>query len=124
MKGRKLEIKPGLQRQARAFVLQAILLLLDKHPKRPALIRAGKQRDDLLRALVPLYILKGTKEPHALVSSGTVSKFWKLHGVKIQGPRVARAWRERIGYSRVTRHGRVLTPNGVQYVQHALEVRR
>ena len=55
--------------------LAAVLKSLDAHPKRAALIKAGKQKDQLLRSLIPLYVSRGGVE----VSSGVTSKFWAKH---------------------------------------------
>jgi hypothetical protein len=101
------------------LAVHSLLALLELHPERRKLLKAGKQRDDLLRALIPLYAVGGTYSQQ-LFTSGSVSTFWKLNGVKIQAPRVARAYRTHIGYARMTRYGRVITPNGRAYVLSAL----
>ena len=104
----------------RARSVDEVLVALETHALRAALVRAGKQADDLLRALIPLFLAPKSKEA---ITGGTISIFWKLHGVKIEGPRAARALREHIGYARCTRHGRRITPNGIAYVRHAIDPR-
>ncbi len=96
--------------------LSQLISALDGNGKKAALIKAGKQKDQLLRSLIPLYISKGAFE----VSSGTTSKFWEKHGVKFAAPNVAKALREHVGYARRTAKGAQITPNGVKYVEQAL----
>lgn len=82
-------------------------------------VQAGKRnKDQLLRALVPLFLSVQTGLP-ALglrITSGDTEKFWKSQGVKFQAPNVARALREHVGYSRRTKTGLLITPNGLRYV--------
>lgn len=89
---------------------------LDASSKKAALIKAGKQKDQLLRALIPLYVAKGNIE----VSSGTTTRFWAKHGVSFAAPNVAKALREHVGYARRTAKGPQITPNGTKYVDAAL----
>lgn len=96
--------------------LSQVLAALETHPKKAALIKAGKQKDQLLRSLIPLYVAKGNVE----VSSGTTSKFWAAHGVTYAAPNVAKALREHVGYARRTAKGPQITPNGIKYVEAAL----
>lgn len=101
---------------AKADPLAQILADLDAHPRKAVLIKAGKQKDQLLRSLIPLYVARGTVE----VSSGITSKFWARHGVTYAAPNVAKALREHVGYARRTAKGPQITPNGVKYVEQAL----
>lgn len=96
--------------------LAQVLAALDAHPKKAALIKAGKQKDQLLRSLIPLYVAKGNIE----ISSGTASKFWAAQGVTYAAPNVAKALREHVGYARRTAKGPQITPNGIKYVEQAL----
>ena len=89
---------------------------LEASGKKAAVLKAGKQKDQLLRALLPLYLSKGEFE----VTSGTTSKFWSKNGVSFAAPNVAKALREHAGYARRTAKGAQLTPNGVKYVEAAL----
>jgi hypothetical protein len=97
--------------------LAQLFAALDGNAKKAALIKAGKQKDQLLRSLIPLYVAKGGIE----VSSGTTSKFWSKHGVTFAAPNVAKALREHVGYARRTAKGPQITPNGVKYVEQALK---
>jgi len=90
---------------------------LARHPRRAGLVRAGKQKDQLLRSLVPLYLAR----PLGLeVNSGLISRFWKLQGVKYAPPNAAKALRNHAGYAKQTKAGRLISPNGVKYVESAL----
>ena len=96
--------------------LAQVLANLDSHSKKAALIKAGKQKDQLLRSLIPLYVAKGAE-----ISSGTTSKFWAKHGVSFAAPNVAKALREHVGYARRSaKGGPQITPNGIKYVEQAL----
>lgn len=103
-------------RPARKDALNEVLAALDAHPKKAGLIKAGKQKDQLLRSLIPLYVAQGNVE----VSSGTMSKFWAKHGVKYAAPNAAKALRQHAGYARRTAKGQQITANGVKYVEQAL----
>ena len=96
--------------------LTQVLASLDAHPKKAALIKAGKQKDQLLRSLIPLYVARGGAE----VSSGVTSKSWARHGITYAAPNVAKALREHVGYARKTAKGPQITPNGIKYVEQAL----
>jgi hypothetical protein len=92
---------------------------LAQHPHGVALTRAGKtQRDSLLRALIPLYVARAGLE-HA-VTSGVIQRLWLRHGLKLQATVMAKVLREHVGYSRRTKLGLQITPNGVKYVEAAL----
>ncbi len=101
---------------AKADPLALLLGALDANGKKAALIKAGSQKDQLLRSLIPLYVAKGAFE----VSSGTASKFWAKNGVSFAAPNVAKALREHVGYARRTAKGPQITPNGIKYVEQAL----
>ena len=98
--------------------LGSVLTALDGHAKKASLIKAGKQKDQLLRSLIPLYIARNV---NAEVSSGVTSKFWAKFGVKYAAPNAAKALREHGGYSKRTKNGNQITPNGVKYVESALK---
>lgn len=104
------------KKAARKDPLTQVLASLEAHPKKAALIKAGKQKDQLLRSLIPLYVARGVVE----VSSGTTSKFWAKQGVIYAAPNVAKALREHVGYARRTAKGPQITPNGIKYVEQAL----
>jgi hypothetical protein len=106
------------KKAAPADPLAALLSALDGHAKRAALIKAGKQKDQLLRSLIPLYV---GQKLGVDISSGTTSKFWAKHGVKFAAPNAAKVLREQKGYA--TRSGSTvqITKNGVSYVEAALK---
>ena len=116
----KAEKKPAAAKKTVASTgkdpLAQVLASLDAHPKKAALIKAGKQKDQLLRSLIPLYVARGSVD----VSSGITSKFWAQHGITYAAPNVAKALREHVGYARRTKSGPQITPNGVKYVEQAL----
>ena len=99
--------------------IDALIAKLDSHPKRAALVKAGKQKDQLLRSLIPLYLAQ--KLTSTEITSGDTSDFWKLHGVKYLAPNAAKALREHVGYARRTKVGPQITPNGIKYVEAALK---
>ena len=101
--------------------LDLIEKALTKNPRRALLLRAGVQKDQLLRSLVPLYLARTID---AEVNSGIISRFWKLHGVSYATPNAAKALREHVGYARVKGNGRQITPNGIKYVEDQLLRRR
>jgi len=105
--------KPGTT----AAPVDQLVKALEAHPKRDALVKAGKQKDQLLRALIPLYVGRNVDGE---VSSGATSKFWAKYGVKFAAPNAAKALREHVGYARRTKSGPQITPNGVKYVEHAM----
>lgn len=90
---------------------------LARHPRRAGLVRAGKKKDQLLRSLVPLYLARTLGLE---VNSGLTSRFWKLQGVKYAPPNAAKALRNHPGYAKQTKAGRIISPNGVKYVEAAL----
>jgi len=110
--------KAAAAKPAPADALGAVLAALDGNAKKAALVKAGKQKDQLLRSLIPLYV---ARELDAEVSSGVTSKFWAKFGVKYAAPNAAKALREHAGYARRTKNGNQITPNGVKYVEAALK---
>lgn len=107
--------KAPAQKASNADPLAQVLAALDSSSKKAALIKAGKQKDQLLRSLIPLYVARNVD-----VSSGVTSKFWAKHGVSFAAPNVAKALREHVGYARRTAKGPQITPNGIKYVELAL----
>jgi hypothetical protein len=97
--------------------LKLILDALAQHPKKAEVVKAGKAKDQLLRSLIPLYLVR---HANVEVTSGATSNFWKANGVKYAAPNAAKALREHVGYAKATKNGRVITPNGVKYVEAAL----
>lgn len=96
--------------------LAALIDAFNAHPKKAALIKAGKKKDQLLRSLIPLYVAGEALD----VSSGTTSKFWAKHGVKYAAPNVAKAFRTHPGNVKRTSRGPRITPAGIKYVDAAL----
>lgn len=79
---------------------------------------AGKQRNQLLRSLVPLYIAKDIEVD---LNSGQIARVWKRFKVRYAGPNAAKALREHTGYAKRTANGRRITRAGVKYVETALK---
>jgi len=103
-------------------VVDDLVSALDRHHRKSELIRVGKtQKDQLLRSLIPLYL---GRHLGSEVTSGHVSKFWSLYGVKYAAPNAAKALREHVGYARQTKLGRQITPNGIKYVEAAMNGRK
>jgi hypothetical protein len=97
--------------------LTAVLAALDARANKADLIDAGKQKDQLLRSLIPLYVAQGLEVE---VSSGVASKFWAKHGVKFAAPNAAKVLREHAGYAKRTPKGPRISAAGVKYVEAAL----
>lgn len=97
--------------------LTEVLAALEAHPKKAGLVKAGKQKDQLLRSLIPLYV---ARDRAVEISSGVTSRFWAKFGVKYAAPNAAKALREHPGHSKRTKTGNQITPNGVKYVEAAL----
>ncbi len=119
----KKTVAPVKQAPARPASREAtpfdkLVAAMEKHPRRADLVRAGKEKDQLLRSLVPLYLARNLGIE---VNSGLISRFWKHYGVKYAPPNAAKALRMHVGYARQTKAGRQITPNGVKYVEAALE---
>lgn len=103
---------------AREDAFDVVMATLAKHPAKAALVKAGTQPDQLLRSLIPLYLAQGSGVD---VTSGVINKFWSKHGVKFAAPNAAKALREHVGYARQTKAGKEITPNGIKYVDAALQ---
>lgn len=103
--------------EAKADPLAEVLGALDAHPKKAALVKAGKEKDQLLRSLIPLYV---AQKLDVEVSSGVASKFWAKHGVTFAAPNAAKVLREHAGYAKRTAKGPRISPAGVKYVEAAL----
>lgn len=100
--------------------LDGLVAALEAHPRRGDLIKAGKQKDQLLRSLIPLYLVRSGEG----ISSGVTSNFWKAHGLKFAAPNAAKALREHKGYAKAHKGGRKITPLGIKYVDAALKARK
>ncbi len=99
-------------------VLGALTDALEAHPKKASVVKLGKKKDQLLRALIPLYLGRNSKGE---ISSGVTSKFWAKHGVKFAAPNAAKALREHKGYATRSKAGTAISSNGVKYVEEALK---
>jgi hypothetical protein len=97
--------------------LDVVMAALESNAKKAGLVKAGKQKDQLLRSLIPLYL---TRDRSVEVSSGVTSRFWAKFGVTFAAPNAAKALREHVGYAKRTRAGNQITPAGVKYVEAAL----
>ena len=100
-------------------VLDLLVNALESHPRRVELVKAGRKPDQLLRSLIPLYLVRKGDG----VSSGVTSKFWHLHGVKYAAPNAAKALREHKGYAKNHKGGRQITPTGVKYVESSIKAK-
>lgn len=110
---RAAKVPPLSKEQA----LEKLLAAFAQHPRKDELARAGHEKDQLLRSLIPLYVARSLGID---VSSVAISRFWKEQGIKYAGPNAAKALRQHVGYARNTAIGRQITPNGVKYVEAAL----
>ncbi len=99
-------------------VLDTLSSALESHPNKAAVVKLGKKKDQLLRALVPLYLGRNAKGD---ISSGVTSKFWAKHGVKFAAPNAAKALREHKGFSTRSKKGVAISTTGVKYVEEALK---
>lgn len=97
--------------------LDKLVTALEAHPRRSELVKAGKQKDQLLRSLIPLYLVRDGSG----ISSGVTSSFWHLHGLRYAAPNAAKALREHRGYARSSKGGRQITLAGIRYVEGALK---
>ncbi len=113
----KRPVRRAVKKPAGVPPLQTLTAALKRHPRRAALVRAGKQKNQLLRSLVPLYV---SRTLGIAVNSGLISKFWAAHGVRYAPPNAAKALRQHTGYARLTKIGRQITSNGIRYVESAL----
>nr|WP_253909231.1 hypothetical protein [Corallococcus exiguus] len=87
------------------------------HARQKDLVSAGKEKDQLLRSLIPLYLAKSLDVE---VTSGTTSRFWSGLGVTYAAPNAAKALRLHAGYAQDTKKGKAITAKGVRYVEDAL----
>lgn len=110
--------KPMVRARTDAGTQSALLGALKSHKRGKDLVKAGKQPDQLLRSLIPLYLAREAKGVE--VNSGAISAFWKAQGVKYAGPNAAKALRGHIGHANKAGKGWAITPNGVKYVESAL----
>lgn len=96
-----------------------LLSALRSHPRQQDLISAGKQKDQLVRSLIPLYLARSL-DAEFEVTSGTTSRFWGELGVTYAAPNAAKALRLHGGYAQDTQKGKAITARGVQYVEEML----
>ncbi|WP_233585059.1 hypothetical protein [Corallococcus sp. CA054B] len=87
------------------------------HARQKDLVSAGKEKDQLLRSLIPLYLAKSLDVE---VTSGTTSRFWSGLGVTYAAPNAAKALRLHAGYAQDTKKGKAITAKGIRYVEDAL----
>ena len=99
--------------------VEQLLAALHGHPRQQELISAGKQKDQLVRSLIPLYLARSLDADFE-VTSGTTSRFWGELGVTYAAPNAAKALRLHGGYAQDTQKGKAITPRGVQYVEEML----
>jgi hypothetical protein len=106
--------------QDASVVVSRLVEALKAHPRHEALISAGRQKDQLVRSLIPLYLARAV-EPDVEVTSGTMSRFWGELGVTYAAPNAAKALRLHSGYAQDTKKGKAITPRGIQYVEEAVK---
>lgn len=83
------------------------------------LVKIGRRnRDTLLRALIPLYLLFRA-ESSLVLDSGDLRIFWRGRRLNTTSSILNRALRTHIGYARHVAGGWQITPNGVRYVEAA-----
>ncbi|WP_395823861.1 hypothetical protein [Archangium minus] len=95
----------------------ALVDALRAHPKQEVLVAAGRQKDQLLRSLIPLYLARALDVE---VTSGTTSRFWGELGVTYAAPNAAKALRLHTGFAQDTKKGKAITSKGIKYVESAL----
>ncbi|MCY1047459.1 hypothetical protein OV208_39540 [Corallococcus sp. bb12-1] len=88
------------------------------HARQKDLVSAGKEKDQLLRSLIPLYLARSLDVE---ITSGTTSRFWSGLGVTYAAPNAAKALRLHAGYAQDTKKGKAITAKGVRYVEEALK---
>ncbi|NOK33235.1 hypothetical protein D7W79_27985 [Corallococcus exercitus] len=88
------------------------------HARQKDLVSAGKEKDQLLRSLIPLYLAKALDVE---VTSGTTSRFWSGLGVTYAAPNAAKALRLHAGYAQDSKKGKAITAKGIRYVEDALK---
>jgi hypothetical protein len=106
--------------QDASVVVARLVEALKAHPRHEALLSAGRQKDQLVRSLIPLYLARAV-EADVEVTSGTMSRFWGELGVTYAAPNAAKALRLHSGYAQDTKKGKAITPRGIQYVEEALK---
>ncbi|QSQ23840.1 hypothetical protein JY651_02315 [Pyxidicoccus parkwayensis] len=106
--------------QDASAVVARLVEALKAHPRHEALVSAGKQKDQLVRSLIPLYLARSV-DADVEVTSGTMSRFWGELGVTYAAPNAAKALRLHSGYAQDTKKGKAITPRGIQYVEEALK---
>ncbi|NPC77681.1 hypothetical protein HPC49_05360 [Pyxidicoccus fallax] len=106
--------------QDASVAVSRLVEALRAHPQHEALISAGKQKDQLVRSLIPLYLARSV-DADLEVTSGTTSRFWGELGVTYAAPNAAKALRLHGGYAQDTKKGKAITARGIQYVEEALE---
>jgi hypothetical protein len=114
---KKAKARAAAKASTPADSLDVVLAALESNAKKAALVKAGKQKDQLLRSLIPLYL---TRDQSVEVSSGVTSRFWAKFGVTFAAPNAAKALRSHAGYAKRTKAGNQITPAGVKYVEAAL----
>ncbi|MFP2932026.1 hypothetical protein ACLESO_44055, partial [Pyxidicoccus sp. 3LG] len=117
---KKAERAGGEATQDASVIVARLVEALRAHPRHEALVSAGKQKDQLVRSLIPLYLARAV-ESGMEVTSGTTSRFWSELGVTYAAPNAAKALRLHSGYAQDTKKGKAITPRGIQYVEEALE---
>lgn len=118
-KGARAPGEPAAPQDA-SLIVGRLVEALRSHPRQEELISAGKQKDQLVRSLIPLYLARAV-ETEVEVTSGTTSRFWGEFGVTYAAPNAAKALRLHAGYAQDTKKGKAITPRGVQYVEETLE---
>ncbi|WP_186002019.1 hypothetical protein [Corallococcus sp. Z5C101001] len=111
---------PAAKKAAQPASEDAVAVLetaLRGHARQKDLVSAGKEKDQLLRSLIPLYLAKSLDVE---VTSGTTSRFWSGLGVTYAAPNAAKALRLHAGYAQDTKKGKAITAKGVRYVEDAL----
>ena len=103
----------GATRAATSDALNHLMDALHGHPSQKELVAAGQEKDQLMRALIPLFLArsKGLE-----VTSGTTSRFWSNLGVVFAAPNAAKALRIHTGYAK----GKNITAKGIRYVEDAI----
>lgn len=111
---------PAAKKSAQGASEDAVSVLevaLRGHARQKDLVSAGKEKDQLLRSLIPLYLAKALDVE---VTSGTTSRFWSGLGVTYAAPNAAKALRLHAGYAQDTKKGKAITAKGIRYVEDAL----
>ncbi|WP_223631591.1 hypothetical protein [Corallococcus sp. EGB] len=111
---------PAAKKAAQGASEDAVSVLesaLRGHARQKDLVSAGKEKDQLLRSLIPLYLAKALDVE---VTSGTTSRFWSGLGVTYAAPNAAKALRLHAGYAQDTKKGKAITAKGIRYVEDAL----